>query len=113
MLNDWNWKLKMSAVSALLVALLIIGLLISIWDRYATLSAGLGAVAGWWIGIVLAPYEEEEKKFQGWSKAFTGFLGGITFTKLEQMFGKMSEDRKGVFLQEIFLGDSESERSLC
>jgi hypothetical protein len=104
MARDRNWKLYASATAAAFFALIIGGLLYSIWDRYATLSAALGAAAGWWTGVVLAPYPEEEKKFQGWSKAFTGFLGGITVTKLDQAFNKLGDDKKSFVFQEVFLG---------
>ena len=54
------------------------------------------------IGILLAPYEEEAKKFDGWSKALAGFLGGVTLTKLENVIRSIS-DKHGDMLLDIIV----------
>jgi len=95
MSQTWNYKLKASACTAVAIGVGIAALLWVWWDSYALLGALLGVVVGWAVGILLAPYDEEIKKFRGWSKALTGFIGGITLTKLEQAFSNMSQEVEG------------------
>src|SRR5690242_2774886 len=100
---NWNYKLLFSAITAAILATIIVGLLVLWWDSYATFTASLGVAVGWAVGIVLAPYEEESKKFQNWSKAFTGFVGGITLTKLEEGFRNLSDKNTALLAEPLIL----------
>jgi hypothetical protein len=93
-----NHKLTTSAVTAGILGVALAGLLIAWWDSYAVLSAAMGVAAGWALGILLAPYETEEKKFAGWSKGLFGFLGGVTFTKIEAAFGRLTGENSQLLL---------------
>jgi hypothetical protein len=57
-----NWKLALSLFSSVVAAAVIVCLLIDWRNSTATLSALFGALVGWALGILLAPYEDEEKR---------------------------------------------------
>lgn len=86
-----NPKLLASFTAAGILYLAIIGLLISWWDSYAALSAIVGLSCGWASGILLAPYDEEAKKFKGYSKAVGGFITGFLIGKLDKVFDTLTE----------------------
>src|SRR5690348_13446293 len=91
-----NWKLRASSIScgiwgAILVAL---SLVIS-WpdsDRIATSLSllVLGAVSGWLFGVVVSPYDQDERsEFSSYAKyastAFGGYIAGKADTVLSQV----------------------------
>ncbi len=81
-----NWKLTMSFTCAFAWAVCAIGLLIAWRDGIAFLSALIGVALGWFAGILLAPYEEEQKRFDRLSKAVAGFIGGYMVEKADRIF---------------------------
>ncbi len=101
--KPWNYKQRVSLGTAGALGVIIIGLLFVWQDSYAVLGAISGVAIGWALGILLAPYPNEKTKFQGWSKALTGFIGGITLVKLEHLLNGMSDDNKKALLETVVL----------
>jgi hypothetical protein len=87
-------KLTTSFITAALFAITLVGLLIVWRDGTAVLGALVGAALGWAGGILLAPYKEEEKRFQRLSKGIAGFLSGYAVGKLDRVFDLLI-DRTG------------------
>ncbi len=98
---SWNYKLKSTAVTAAVLALLVVGLLIVWWDCYALLSLITGVALGWAVGVLLAPYDNEKKKFDNWSKALLGFVGGYGLTKIEAVLAGMPTKTKDTLFDMI------------
>jgi uncharacterized membrane protein YccC len=70
-------KLTTSFTTAAVFAICLVTLL-AIWrDAMALLAALIGTAIGWAVGILLAPYPEEQKRFQRLSKGIAGFLTGL------------------------------------
>lgn len=81
-----------------------------IWNLTSTLSGGsaseaglnrlialLGALAGWAVGILFAPFTDAEKaQFQGIAKVVSAFVAGYLLSKIE-MFIKMTLFPDGLF----------------
>lgn len=86
-----NWKLTCSLVFAFLIACVLFFLLLCWRDSNVILSAVLGGLSGWSLGILLAPYEEEQKKFNRWSKSLAGFVAGLSLAKLDSVFKFISD----------------------
>jgi hypothetical protein len=103
MAKPLNYKQKISIATATVLGIIIVCLLLHWWDSYAVLGTIAGVAVGWALGIILAPYDDEKKKFQGSSKALTGFIGGIGLVKLEQLLDKMPDDSKKAMLELIVL----------
>jgi len=89
-----NLKLTTSFVAAALFAITFVRLLIVWHDGTALLGALVGTALGWASGILLAPYQEEEKRFQRLSKGIAGFLSGYAVGKLDRVFDLLM-DRTG------------------
>jgi hypothetical protein len=80
-----NWKLAVSLLSSLVAAAIVVGLLLHLCSGTATLSALFGTLLGWALGILLAPYEDEEKRFAQISKAAFGFITGFGAGKFDRV----------------------------
>lgn len=81
-----NLKITISFSTAALFAFGSIALLVIWRDSMVWLGALVGAALGWAIGILLAPYEEEQKRFQRLSKSIAGFLAGYVAAKIDRIF---------------------------
>jgi|SRR5579884_2653673 len=90
-----NLKLTMSFVTAGVFAIGLIILLVVWRDAMAWLSALIGTALGWAVGILLAPYEEEQKRFQRLSKGIAGFLSGYVAAKLDRVFDLLMDKSGG------------------
>lgn len=89
-------KLTTSFATAAGFAICLITLL-AIWRDAMTLIAALiGTALGWAVGILLAPYAEEQKRFQRLSKGIAGFLGGYVAAKLDRVFDLLLDKTAGV-----------------
>ena len=89
-------KLTTSFATAAVFAICLITLL-AIWRDAMTLIAALiGTALGWAVGILLAPYAEEQKRFQRLSKGIAGFLGGYVAAKLDRVFDLLLDKTAGV-----------------
>ena len=86
-----NWKLTASFVAAFIWAVLAAVLLIAWWDGVSTLSALVGVAIGWSAGILLAPYDDEEKRFKKLSKSVAGFVSGYLVAKSDRVFDLVVE----------------------
>jgi hypothetical protein len=86
-----NWKLTASFVAASIWAIIAAALLIAWWDGVSTLSALVGIAVGWSAGILLAPYDNEEKRFQKLSKSVAGFVSGYLVAKSDRVFDLVVE----------------------
>ena len=82
---DENWKLAASVTSSVVVAVVIAGLVIYCHSVLATLGALFGTLLGWASGILLAPYENEERRFAKISKAAFGFVAGFGAGKFDRI----------------------------
>jgi len=89
-----NWKLNFSYLFVLIGGGVIVGLLFAWWDGIATLGAVLGFAGGWAAGILLAPYEEEQKRFQKLSKGVSGFIAGFAAGKIDRIFDLAVDEHK-------------------
>jgi hypothetical protein len=54
-----------------------------------------GTALGWAVGILLAPYPEEQKRFQRLSKGIAVFLGGYVAAKLDRVFDLLVDKTGG------------------
>jgi hypothetical protein len=89
-------KLTTSFVTALLLAICLVTLL-AIWrDTMALLAALIGTALGWAVGILLAPYPEEQKRFQRLSKGIAGFLTGYVAAKIDRVFDLLIDKAGGM-----------------
>ena len=79
-------KLTTSFITAALFAICLVTLLVIWRDSMVLLGALVGTALGWAVGILLAPYPEEQKRFQRLSKGIAGFLGGYVAAKLDRVF---------------------------
>ena|SRR5258708_1900390 len=93
-----NPELVVSFAVALVLYVITTGLLIVWWDSYAVLSAVVGICAGWGAGLLLAPYEEEQKKFKAYSKMASGFITGFLVAKLDKVFEILTDKQAGLHL---------------
>lgn len=88
-------KLTTSFATAAVFAICIIVLVI--WrDAMALLAALIGTGLGWAVGILLAPYPEEQKRFQRLSKGIAGFLTGYVAAKIDRVFDLLTDKTSGV-----------------
>ena len=88
-------KLTTSFATAAVVAICLVTLL-AIWrDSMVLLGALLGTALGWAVGILLAPYPEEQKRFQRLSKGIAGFLGGYVAAKMDRVFDLLMDKTGG------------------
>lgn len=91
-----NVKLTTSLITAAAFAICLVTLL-AIWrDAMALMAALIGTALGWSVGILLAPYPEEQKRFQRLSKGIAGFLGGYVAAKLDRVFDLLLDKTAGV-----------------
>jgi hypothetical protein len=89
--------------TARLLLCVLVGLLWHWWDSYSVLAALTGAPIGWALGILLAPYPEEAKKFNRWSKGLFGFLVGVAFTKVSDALASVSAADKSLLWNELLI----------
>jgi hypothetical protein len=88
-------KLTTSFATAAVFAICLVILLV-IWRDSMILLGGLvGTALGWAVGILLAPYPEEQKRFQRLSKGIAGFLGGYVAAKLDRVFDLLVDKTGG------------------
>ena len=87
-----NWKLTCSILTSAIVISILVGLLIAWRDANVILCSVFGTLVGWLVGILLAPYDEERKKFERWSKSLVGFLAGLSLGKIENAL-KLVQDQ--------------------
>ncbi|HKW96421.1 MAG TPA: hypothetical protein VJN43_01760 [Bryobacteraceae bacterium] len=87
------WKLISSYFFLGVGGLVVVSLLFTWWDGSATLGAVLGFLSGWATGILLAPYEEEQRRFGKLSKAISGFIAGFAAGKADRIFDLAVDER--------------------
>jgi len=88
-------KLTTSFTTAAVFAICLVSLLVIWRDAMALLAALIGTALGWAVGILLAPYPEEQKRFQRLSKGIAGFLGGYVAAKLDRIFDLLMDKSGG------------------
>jgi len=88
-------KLTTSFTTAAVFAICLVTLLVIWRDAMALLAALIGTALGWTVGILLAPYAEEQKRFQRLSKGIAGFLGGYVAAKLDRIFDLLMDKSGG------------------
>ena len=81
-----NLRLATSYAAALIFFLTMAVILIVWRDDIALLAAVVGAALGWAAGILVAPYQGEEKRFQRISKGIAGFITGYAVGKIDRVF---------------------------
>jgi len=88
-------KLTTSFVTAAVFTICVV-ILLAIWrDSMILLGALIGTALGWAVGILLAPYPEEQKRFQRLSKGIAGFLGGYVAAKIDRVFDLLMDKSSG------------------
>jgi hypothetical protein len=90
-LASGNWKVTCSLSTASIIGCILVGLLVAWRDGDMTLASMLGILVGWSTGILLAPYDEERRRFAQWSKSLVGLLAGLSLAKLDIAFKFASE----------------------
>src|SRR5437899_1585278 len=89
-------KLMTSFTTAAVFAICLVTLLVIWRDAMALLAALTGTASGWAVGILLAPYPEEQKRFQRLSKGIAGFLTGYVAAKIDRVFDLLMDKTGGV-----------------
>ena len=89
-------KLTTSFTIAAVVAICLVTLLVIWRDAMAVLAALIGTLLGWAVGILLAPYPEEQTRFQRLSKGIAGFLGGYVAAKIDRVFDLLMDKSGGM-----------------
>jgi hypothetical protein len=90
-----NVRLATSYVAALIFFLTIAVILIVWRDDIALVAALVGTALGWAAGILVAPYEGEEKRFRQISKGIAGFISGYTVAKIDRVFDLLLDKTSG------------------
>jgi hypothetical protein len=90
-----NPKLVSCFITAGIFALVVIWLIIAWRDDLALLAALIGTAIGWAMGMLLAPYPEEAKRFQRLSKGIAGFLTGYVVGKVDRVFDLLLDKSSG------------------
>jgi hypothetical protein len=90
-----NWKLTVSFGFAVIWGVAAAGLLVAWKDGIAVLGAMVGFALGWFAGILMAPYQEEEKRFTRVSKGVAGFIGGYIVGKVDRVFDLVVDKANG------------------
>jgi hypothetical protein len=88
-------KLTTSFATAAVFAICSVILLVIWRDSMILLGALVGTALVWAVGILLAPYPEEQKRFQRLSKGIAGFLGGYVAAKLDRVFDLLVDKTGG------------------
>jgi hypothetical protein len=88
-------KLTTSFATAAVFAICLVILLVIWRDSMILLGALVGTALVWAVGILLAPYPEEQKRFQRLSKGIAGFLGGYVAAKLDRVFDLLVDKTGG------------------
>jgi hypothetical protein len=96
-------KLWVSFTSGALVYLTVIGFLIAWRISFPALAALLGAVIGWGAGVLLAPYPEEQRKFNGLARGIAGLLAGISLSELRNAIGALPQKNKSTLFGALAL----------
>jgi hypothetical protein len=91
-------KWAASLVSALFIAGILLGVLIHLGDSLAWLSTALGLTAGWAVGLLLAPYESEEKRFREYAKLVSVFITGYLVSKVDRLIELWFDPEHGPIL---------------
>jgi hypothetical protein len=67
-----------------------------VWrDDIALVAALVGTALGWAAGILVAPYEGEEKRFRRISKGIAGFISGYAVAKIDRVFDLLLDKTSG------------------
>ena len=90
-----NVRLATSYVAALIFFLTIAVILIVWRDDIALVAALVGTALGWAAGILVAPYEGEEKRFRQISKGIAGFISGYAVAKIDRVFDLLLDKTSG------------------
>ena len=88
-------KLTTSFATATVFVICLVTLLVIWRDAMALLAALTGTAIGWAVGILLAPYPEEQKRFQRLSKGIAGFLTGYVAAKIDRVFDLLTDKTGG------------------
>jgi hypothetical protein len=79
-------KLSSSFLATGLWYLIVFILLIHWQDSDLWMPMLIGTAAGWAAGVLLAPYKEEEERFQKISTAVSGIIGGYLLGKADRVY---------------------------
>jgi len=91
-----NSKVVTSFVTAGVLLIMVIILLLVWRDLNPLLGAIVGASLGWAAGILLAPYDEEKRRFERLSKNVAAFLGGYAVAKIDRVFDLLLDKSGGI-----------------
>jgi hypothetical protein len=77
-----------------------IGFAVHYSDWHVVICGMCGAALGWITGLLTSPYSWKKDKFSGWPKGLAGFVTGTLFSKVTDLFGKLTEPDKKVLWDE-------------
>ena len=88
---EGNYKIKVTCLTAtsIYVATLIITFFVGHEGatKYNFLVCIIGFVLGWFVGIIISPYDgDEEKKFTNYSKLIGTFISGYIVSKIDKFW---------------------------
>jgi len=90
-----NLRLTTSYVAALIFFVTMAVILIAWRDSMALVAALVGTAMGWAAGVLVAPYEGEEKRFRRFSKSIAGFISGYAVAKIDRVFDLLLDKTNG------------------
>jgi hypothetical protein len=91
--NFWDLPFTvMAGLSSGSLGLIVVLAVAACHDYQAWLSGMLGAGVGWVIGVLVSPYQEEERQFGAYAKVGSGFLTGFAVSKVDRIFDLMVGD---------------------
>jgi hypothetical protein len=72
---------------ATIITCIFIGVLLYVFkDLNSALACVAGALIGWFMGVLLSPYEDEKVLFSGYARTAAAFVTGYLVSKLDRIF---------------------------
>ena len=93
-------KLASSFGFAALIALILLVVLCRLNDTLAWMSTALGLAVGWAVGILAAPYESEQRRFEKIGSVVAAFITGFAVSKVDSIFALWIDPARGPMILE-------------
>jgi energy-coupling factor transporter transmembrane protein EcfT len=87
-----------SYIFAVIIALILLRIVWVLKDSLAWLSLAFGLAGGWAAGILLAPYQSEQIRFQEYVKVASAFITGYAVSKLDRLFELWLDPARGLVI---------------
>ena len=99
-LTSARLKLIGSFAFAFVVAVILLSVMFQLRDSLAWLSMAFGLVAGWAVGVLLAPYQSEQDRFKTYAKIGAAFITGYVVSKTDRVFDLYLDPARGPLILE-------------